>query len=148
MNMSLEDWYRNGWLKKHTPAAPQIAQLLEVAQRDLRDAEVRGLSDDWRFGIAYNAALQLAHAALLASGYETPKGESHHFRVIESLAMTIGAADSLVRNFNGFRKMRNAGVYERAGVVSRDNAKEMLEMAKELHETVAKWLRAHHPELV
>jgi len=82
------------------------------------------------------------------SGYETPKGESHHFRVIESLAMTIGAADSLVRNFNGFRKMRNAGVYERAGVVSRDNAKEMLEMAKELHETVAKWLRAHHPELV
>jgi hypothetical protein len=60
--MSLEDWYKNGWLKKHAPAAPQIAQLLEVAQRDLRDAEVRGLSDAWRFGIAYNAAFQLAQA--------------------------------------------------------------------------------------
>jgi hypothetical protein len=73
MTMSLEEWFKNGWLKKHAPAAPQISQLLEVADRDLRDSGVRGLSDDWRFGIAYNAALQLAHAALLACGYETPK---------------------------------------------------------------------------
>jgi hypothetical protein len=81
MRMSLNDWPKNGWLIKHPPRdRGELDDLLAVADRDLHDCKTRGLSDDWRFGIAYNAALQLARAALHWNGYEVPKGDSHHFR--------------------------------------------------------------------
>ncbi len=58
--MSLNDWLKNGWLIKHPPRVRgELDDLLAVADRDLHDCKTRGLSDDWRFGIAYNAALQL-----------------------------------------------------------------------------------------
>src|SRR5947209_15418819 len=61
--MSLDDWANNGWLRRHTATPQEIADLFAVADRDLSDCATAGLSDDWRFGIAYNAALQMAHAA-------------------------------------------------------------------------------------
>jgi hypothetical protein len=80
--MNLADWHKNGWIKPHQTSPQEIA--------DLKDAKAKGLSDDWRFNIAYNAALQTATAALAASGYTVAKGDSNHFRVIQSLAFTIG----------------------------------------------------------
>jgi len=47
--------------------------LFGVADRDLRDCQVRGLSADWRLNIAYNAALQIATVALAAAGYRAAK---------------------------------------------------------------------------
>ena len=57
--MSLRDWANNGWLRKHSTSKQEIRQLLEIVERDLKDAQQRGVSADWRFGIAYNAALKL-----------------------------------------------------------------------------------------
>ena len=45
-----------------------MRDLLGVAERDLADCGVPGLSADWRLNISYNAALQLATAALAAAG--------------------------------------------------------------------------------
>jgi len=59
--MSLEIWAKNGWLRPHKITRQEIADLLKDAQRDL--------SADWKFGIAYNAALQLCTILLNASGY-------------------------------------------------------------------------------
>src|SRR5467141_446564 len=86
MTMSLSDWQKNGWLKAHRPTRQEIVDLLGLAERDLKIAKLKELDDDWRFNIAYNAALQTATAALVACGYAVPKGDSHHFRVIGSLA--------------------------------------------------------------
>jgi hypothetical protein len=141
----LNIWQKNGWLKPHVPSAAEIRQLAEVADRDLRDCRTRGLSDDWRFGIAYNAALQMAHAALAVAGFETPKGESHHFRVIQSLEHTIGAGAATIGAFDAFRKKRNAGVYERAGAISRHDADEMVAMAIEVRRRVLEWIEKQHP---
>ncbi|HZL34337.1 MAG TPA: hypothetical protein VFC78_03440 [Tepidisphaeraceae bacterium] len=146
--MSLQDWQTNGWLKPHVASVSEIAQLTEVVERDLRDCEAAGLSDDWRFSIAYNAALQLAHAALAAAGYETPKGESHHFRVIQSLEHTVGADRTFIQRFDLFRKKRNAGVYERAGSISRQDASAMISLAKDLQVRVLRWIAADHPQLL
>src|SRR5207249_9102256 len=49
----------------------------------------KDVSDDWRFAIAYNAALQAATAALAAAGYRASR-ENHHYRVIQSLELTLG----------------------------------------------------------
>jgi hypothetical protein len=67
--MSLPDWLANRWLVTHEPSVDEIADLPAVVDRDLADAAVPRLSSDWRSGISYNAALQLATLAVAASGY-------------------------------------------------------------------------------
>ena len=85
MTRSLRDWLRAGWLSEHQPSREEISDLLGVADRDLGDCQSSGLSPDWRLAIAYNAAMQLAVAALAAAGYRASR-EGHHYRVIQSLA--------------------------------------------------------------
>jgi hypothetical protein len=101
--MILEDWLNNGWLVAHKTSRQEISDLLDVADRDLVDCQVEGLSADWKMNIAYNAALQSATAALAAAGYR-PTRDSHHYRVIQSLAYTIGADTKVTARFNEFRK--------------------------------------------
>lgn len=44
--MSLEEWRKNGWLKVHQSSVSEIADLLALADRDLKDSRTPGLSDD------------------------------------------------------------------------------------------------------
>ena len=145
--MSLQDWRKNGWLVEHQPSAQEIADLLAVADRDLTDCQAEGLSVDWRLSIAYNAALQLATAALVAAGFRASR-EAHHYRVIQSLAHTIGADRTLVAQFDAFRKKRNMAGYERVGMTSEKEAKEMIGLAKQLRGDIAGWLKKNHPKLL
>ena len=145
--MSLGDWLRNGWLVEHTTSTAEIGELLAIADRDLADCRVQGLSPEWRLNIAYNAALQASTAALAACGYRASR-EAHHYRVIQSLALTIGADASLVRQFDLFRKKRNIGGYERAGTVSDQEANEMIALAEQIRQKVRDWLVSYHPDLV
>jgi hypothetical protein len=43
----LTDWVRNGWLVEHRTSPQEIADLLGVADRDLRDGVVKDLREDW-----------------------------------------------------------------------------------------------------
>jgi len=144
--MSLKDWLRNGWLIEHQASNAEIRNLLGVADRDLADCRVPGLSSDWCLNIAYNAALQAATAALAAAGYRASR-ESHHYRVIQSLVFTIGSDARLVRQFDQFRKKRNIGGYERSGVVSDQEAKEMQDLARKLRDDIQAWIVKNHPGL-
>ena|SRR5688572_22284232 len=145
--MSLQNWLSNGWLRPHQAGAEEVKSLLQVADRDLRDCQARGLSDDWRFAIAYNAALQLARAALHAAGYDTPKGESQHLRSIDSLQFTIGIDPVLLARFQAFRKKRAAGVYEAAGMITRADATNMIALATDLRRSVESWIQKTAPDL-
>ena len=62
--------------------------------------------------------------------------------------MTIGADAGSVRRFDQFRKKRNLGAYERSGVVSDQEAKEMGQFARALRKDVEQWILAEHPELL
>jgi len=145
--MTLQNWLLNDWLTPHKTSPQEISDLLTVVNRDLSDCQLPGLSPDWRLNIAYNAALQAATAALSAAGYRAAR-EAHHFRIIQSLAYTIGAASSLIAQFDQFRKKRNIGGYERAGTTSDQEAKEMFFLAKNIRSNVETWLKQTHPELV
>ncbi|MBI4311007.1 MAG: hypothetical protein HY681_04415 [Chloroflexi bacterium] len=145
--MNLGDWLRNGWLTEHQSSAREIADLMAAVARDLADCRVPALSEDWRFNIAYNAALQAATAALAAEGFRAAR-EQHHFRIIQSLAFTIGADKDLVDLFDRFRRKRNFGTYERTGVVSEHEVEQMLELAQKLKGQVEEMLRERHPELI
>jgi hypothetical protein len=64
--MSLQDWLNSGWLRQHTATRKEIADLFAIVARDIKDAGTPGMSSDWRFGIAYNAALKLCTVLLHA----------------------------------------------------------------------------------
>jgi len=74
-----------------------------VADRDIAACQTPGLVSDWKFNIAYNAALQLASAALAAAGYQADRA-NHHYRVIQSPEFTLGTDATTVRKFDLFRK--------------------------------------------
>ncbi|MEE8429859.1 MAG: hypothetical protein V3S16_01260 [Candidatus Desulfatibia sp.] len=145
--MSLKNWLNNGWLTEHRTSTQEITSLLAVADRDLADCRTSGLSSDWQLNIAYNAALQAATAALAASGYRAVR-ESHHYRIIQSLAHTIKADAGLIALLDQFRKKRNIGGYEQAGMVSDQEAGEMADLAHRLRRDVEKWLREKHPDVL
>jgi len=145
--MTLSDWERNGWVLAHRPSSREIADLLAIVDRDLADSQASGLSADWRLNIAYNAALQAATAALAASGFRASR-DQHHYRVIQSLELTIGADRSVVGRLDAFRTKRNLGGYERAGGISEGEAREMRELAESIAHDVRAWLSKAHAELL
>jgi hypothetical protein len=145
--VSLRDWKKNSWLVEHKASREEIAGLFAIVERDLANAKVAGLADDWRLNIAYNAALQAATAALSAAGFRAVR-EQHHFRTIQSLALTIGWPTPKVDRFDRFRKKRNIIGYESAGVVSEREAREMHDLATGLREDVLAWLGKQHPKLL
>lgn len=124
-----------------------MRDLLAVVERDPRDSASKDLSADWRLNIAYNAALQAATAALAATGFRASR-DQHHHRVIQSLALTIGARATIIARFDAFRKKRNIGGYERVGLVSDAEATEMRRLAEQLRSDVVAWLERNHPELM
>jgi hypothetical protein len=70
MKMTLKQWSDNAWLRSHKTSFQEIEDLLHIVDRDLKDAGMP-LSADWRFGIAYNAALKLCAILLMAGLYQT-----------------------------------------------------------------------------
>jgi len=142
----LRRWLDEGRLRTHRTSKEEINRLLAVFERDLADAGVKNLSTDRRFTTAYNAALMVSMAALAASGYRSA-GEGHHFWTIQSLAFTLELDARRVRTFNKFRLKRNMTDYEAIGMISEQEVKEMIALARELHVTLIKWLKKNHPDL-
>lgn len=145
--MSLPDWQRNGWLTAHKSSVREVRDLFGVVDRDLEDSAVHEISTDARLGMAYNAALKAGTIALAAAGYRASRDQPH-YRVIQSLALTIGATALEVGRLDGFRKKRNTSDYDRAGTTSEAEVAELRALATSLRDRVLAWLSATHPELV
>jgi hypothetical protein len=148
MNMSLENYFKNSWLKKEPTSPQEIADQLGLVSRCMKDAGVDGISDDLRFYTAFNAILALANTALRASGYRTTTQPGHHTRTIETLEYTIHADDKTIRKIMAFSKKRNVASYDSAGSISDEELRQILLTAESLRETVEKWLAETHPELL
>jgi hypothetical protein len=131
----------------HEASPEEIADLFSVVDRDLKDAAVPRLSADWRLGIAYNAALQLATLALAAEGYR-PGRERAHERAILSLRETAGIAGNTVDLLDTVRRKRNQISYEHAGTTSDAEAEEFHKTVTTLRTDVVRWLNKRHPALL
>lgn len=141
--MSLADWLKNKLIETHRPSAREIANLLHICDRDLEKSQITELGPDWRLSIAHNAALQAATAALAASGYRARK-EGQHYHVLQSLAFTIKTDPAIIKQLDKFRLKRNVSDYESAGLVTEQEAEEMIALAKQIHDDVEQWIRAKH----
>jgi len=137
----------NRWLVEHQPSPEETADLLAVVDRDLQDAAVDRLSADWRLGIAYNAALQLAILALSAEGYR-PERQRSHERAVQSLRYTVDLSQDAIDTLDAVRRKRHLSNYERAGTASYQEAEEVYDLAVGLRQTVLDWLGINHPALL
>ena len=145
--MTLAEWKKNEWLAEHSSSRQEIKHLFRLIERDLKDCRNKELSLDWRFHIAYNAALQCANAALAAEGFRAAK-DSHHFRVIQSLKFTLEINDKTIRKFDVFRKKRNISEYDQAGSVSISELDEMIALADFLYKSASSWMKKNHADLI
>ncbi len=145
--MSLRDWAESRWLRPHATGRDEIAGLLGIVERDLTDASC-DISADWRFGIAYNAALRLCTILLYAEGYR-PERNLQHYRTIQALGLVLGPGRKAdVEYLEVCRKKRNIIEYDAAGTVTDRDATELAAFVVELRDGVLAWLREHHAELL
>ncbi len=145
--MSLQQWLNNGWLTHHQTSPQEIKDLLSIVDRDINDCQTFGLSNDWRFNIAYNAILQCAAVALAASGYRATR-EAHHFRTIQSLELTVNADKKLIQQIDIFRKKRNITGYDMAGYISDQESEIIVAITVRLKDQILQWLKKNYPDLV
>jgi hypothetical protein len=144
----LKDWADNRWLKAHRSSPEEIAGLLSIVERDLRDAGARALSADWRFGIACNAALKLCTILLHVSGYRSEK-TLQHYRTIQSLPLILGEERRDDAEYlETCRIKRNQAEYDVAGGVSNEEAEELSEFCRKFRAEVLEWLRSRNPGFV
>ena len=145
--MSLNQWADNGWLKRLKTNKKEIADLFGIVERDINDTNT-DLSDDWRFGIAYNAALKLCTILLYAEGFR-PTQNLQHYRTIMALPIILDKEKSKDADYlNACRIKRNTVEYDYAGGASKEDADELIDFVNELRNDVIKWLNKAHPELI
>lgn len=148
MRMSLEDLYKEDRLKKHKTSAREISDLLRIVDRDLKDAELRGLSADRRFATAYNAALELATITLYCKGFR-PTGLGHHYTVFQAMKETMGNdyVDS-ANYFDACRAKRNVIDYDRSGGISEGEADRLFKETRQFREIIRNWLQTYYPQFL
>ena len=147
MKMSLQKWVEYGWLRSHASSKKEIADLLRIIDRDLQDAAGE-ISADWRFGIAYNAALKLCTILLYAEGYR-PEKNLQHYRTIQALPLILGDKhEQDAKYLDTCRSKRNVAEYDYVGGVTEEDVSELIGYANELRGEVLRWLNERHQELL
>ncbi|MBQ4480646.1 MAG: hypothetical protein II943_08415 [Victivallales bacterium] len=145
--MSLQNWLANGWLRPHQTDLQEISGLLAIVDRDISDAQSKDLSVDWKFGIAYNAALKLCTMMLYAAGYRSENALAH-YRTLASIEYTMGEeyhVDAIY--LNTCRAKRNTIEYDNVGVASQTEADELLAFVHKLRADVLNRLANQYPAL-
>ena len=110
----------------------EIEQLIQVAVRDYETAEQNlDNAPDWAYNMAYNAVLQIGRALMFNEGYR-PRGANQHATVVEFMREKLG--NPYLKQINlvdQMRRKRHRVVYEVAGIVSKDEAKQVVQFAKD-----------------
>jgi hypothetical protein len=146
--MTLQNWANNGWLKKHSTSKQEISQLLEIVDRDLKDARQKKLSADWRFGIAYNAALKLCTILMYIEGYK-PEKSLAHYRTLQALPLILGPEKEDDADYlDSCRSKRNVVEYDYVGGATNSDADELISFVKELKTEVLEWISQYHSQFL
>jgi len=106
------------------------------------------LSADWRFGIAYNAALKLCTILMYSEGFRPEKALAH-YRTVQALPLILGPerADDAAY-LDRCRTKRNTVEYDYVGGATEADADELIEFTEELEKDVRDWLKKKHPEFL
>ncbi len=145
--MTLDNLLRMS-LERVAPDALTIQRLVEAAQRNINDAQIEAVSNENRFDAAYKAIMQMANAALQASGYRTLTSKpGHHQTMIQTLPKTLGLDTDLMIVLDALRKQRNVADYS-GDLVADSAVAECISHAEQLWVQLNAWLRREHSDLL
>lgn len=117
--MNWKHWLDKGDIQKVHVNRKSLADLANLVDRDLNDAQVASLSADRRFAIAYNAALNLANYVIRKNGYRVAAKVGHHRVTFLVAGEALGkATKSHLDYFDLCRRKRNKVDYDLAGVAT------------------------------
>jgi len=146
--VSLKQLLNQGRLIKHKTSKKEITNLIEIARRDIKDAQLKDLSLDRRFACAYNAILQLATILLYCKGYR-PKGIGHHATVFEAMKEILGRNYyELADYFDSCRAKRNITDYDYAGGISEKETEELIKEAESFLKTIIRWIKMNYLDFI
>jgi len=129
--MSVDRLLEEGKVHRFEATRDEIKKSLGIAKRDLSLGEKIFEEDlDWCFSITYNAILQACRAYMLSLGYRAASSQGHKavFQFME--LMMEEPYKEMITYFDRARKKRHRTMYDEVGLVSKGEAKELLQMAK------------------
>ncbi|MGQ0723213.1 MAG: hypothetical protein ACT4PE_16815 [Candidatus Eiseniibacteriota bacterium] len=133
-------------LQQHRTSRAELDALRELVARDLRDAELAGLSHDRQFAIAYNAVFLLGKMVLACAGYRALAG-AHHQTRFDAVPLAMGSGEKdRARYFQTCRRKRNIVDYDLASGATETEAAELLMAAYAFREDVESWITTVHPQ--
>jgi len=121
-----------------------VSNALNLAKRDLHTAKniFEDKDYDWCFAICYNAMLQAGRSLMFSQGFR-PKGQYKHVSVVEFVKTKYEDkfSEIVLFMFNKIRKKRHTAVYEQINIISKEEAKNAFNIAKEFVNKIEEILR-------
>jgi uncharacterized protein (UPF0332 family) len=141
--MNLEDLLKEGLIERAPVNLELVKELLALAERDLEDAEgsLQRKRYDWAYAIAYNSMLQAGRAFMHSRGFR-PHAASTHLATVKFVQVELSHRFGiLVKIFNKCRIKRHKVIYERAGLISPNEAEEAVKHARQLIAEIKKIIK-------
>jgi hypothetical protein len=124
----------------------ELDNLRSIVARSLKDVTVAGLSADYRFVIAYDAARTLSLLVVRAAGYR-PRAVGGHYNTFLALEAADPAFAKLSAYFDGCRIKRNQCEYDFAGGMTDTDTDALLKSVNRFAVDAEAWVKAHYPQL-
>ena len=129
--MPIDELLAAGRIRRQAVSRREIAQVLRLAERDLKTARKIMRDDpDWGFAVAYNAVLQAGRALMFARGYRPASAEGHKNTFAFLLASLGSEHEDVITYFDRMRNKRNQAIYGMAGRVAETEARNLLKQAE------------------
>lgn len=137
--MNLQKWLDKGEIQSVKVGSEDLKNLLDLVDRDLKDAQVEAISVDRRFASAYGAALNLANFIIRNKGYRVIGQRGHHRTTFLVAAEILGKQSiKYLDYFDICRRKRNKVDYDFVDVVSKDEVDELIQAVLDFKKIVIK----------
>jgi len=119
--------------KPHNVDWAQIGRFLAGADKKLASAhKILAFDEEACLQQAYEAMLKASLGFMFSHGFRARSQPGHHIAIIEFVRARIDKKHaSLLTSFDRLRRKRNMALYDDAGFVSRHDAEQALESARD-----------------
>jgi len=134
-------------LKPHTVDWAQIERFLKSAEKKLALAhKILAFDEEASLQQAYEAMLKASLGFMFSHGFRARSQPGHHIAIIEFVRARLDKKHSgLLLVFDRLRRKRNMALYDDTGFVSRHEAEQALEAAREYIAVIRADLDARKP---
>ncbi len=132
----LDSLYKEGKIKKQETDVSYLNGLLSSAHQNLLSAKYNldGGFYETAFKSAYDGLLQISKVILLLNGYRTANGEQHKTTFLVAGFILGKDFENLINKIDKYRVKRNKAIYQPVGIISKNEAENILKTSKDFWE--------------